>query len=236
MRAGVIGLPDFEFEPVESFSDTKKISEDTTLTACLEVRRTDTTSGVTFQTGRAALQELGSEEQVRIDQSDNSISVSENANTVKTKYTEFVLVPNEFVAVSNGGGTFAFEMIAGQTDAARISRAKINLDDLVRSYEDDKRPESAKTWQVGFYGNSGEAEKGTVYGDGIFSDRELGDVVAKLPKNQIGLIIKSDGEEDINMTATESGYVEVYQPSSYDAAEYADFILNHIIQHAEQRS
>lgn len=237
MQAGVIGLPDYDFGTVESFAETEQISEHESLTACLEVRRTDSTGDFTFQTGRAAIQELENEEKITIDPEEGSISVSENVNEVKTKYTEFVLVPGEFVAVTSGRGSFAFSMISGQTDTATIKRAGIDLNDFEESYVGEARPESASAWQVGFYGNTGTAEKGAIYGDGVRSDPDLGKVVDRLPKNQIGLDIKEEeGEDDgIRMTATESGYVEVYQPNNYDPEDFAEFVLDHVIPHAKRK-
>jgi len=233
MRAGVLGLPDTDFNPIESYTDTTQVDDHTELTACLEVRQTVEQDGVTVQSGRAALQELDTEESVDIDPETNNISVSERVDVVKTKYTEFVLVPGSFVAVSSGSGTFAFQLISSATASATIRKAEIDLDSFLRSYEGSSRSEEAETWQVGFYGNTGNAEKGTLYGDSVFGDSELGDVVHQLPKNQIGLDIEA-GEEDIKMTASESGYVEVYQPSNYDSTDYSEFILDHVLHHSEQ--
>lgn len=236
MKSGVIGLPDFDFGPIKSFSEQHQVNEDTSLQACLEVRRTDEAdAGFTFQTGRAALQALESEEQVRINQSDNSINVVEDANVVKTNYTEFIIVPGEFVAVRSGNGTFAFQLISGQTDAATIKRAEIDLTGLANSYEDESRAESATPWQVGFYGNSGGADKGTLYGNNVFTDSDFGEYIRDLPKNQLGLEL-DNGKDSIKMTAAESGYVEVYQPSNYDSEEFAEFIINHILQHTDRRA
>ncbi|MBP1986027.1 hypothetical protein [Halolamina salifodinae] len=232
MRAGVIGLPDEDFDPIESYTETTQVDEHTELTACLEVRQTTERDGITVQTGRAAIQELDTEEQVNIDPETDNISVSERVDVVKTKYTEFLLVPGSFVTVSAGSGTFAFQLISGATTSATVRRAEIDLDSFLRSYEGASRAEEAETWQVGFYGNTGNAEKGTIYGDGVFDDTELGSVVHQLPKNQIGLNIQSK-EEDIKMTASKSGYVEVYQPSNYDSVEFSQFILDQVLQHAE---
>jgi len=230
MKAGVIGLPDYDFGPIESYTSERQVDEETKLTVCLEIRDTNETErGYILQKGRAAIQELGTETRIRIDEKNDSINVVEDTNVVNTKYTEFVLVPGEFVAVESGNGVFAFRTIAAQTDAAKIKRANIDLDSLAASYEIESS-ESAIPWQLGFYGSGGSAEKGVLYGDDVISDAEFGKLVANLPKNQLGLEI--DDEEGIKMTATESGYVQVYQPSNYDSKDFSEFVLDHILPHA----
>jgi hypothetical protein len=229
MQAGVLGLPDYDFGELESYSESKEIGEGRSLQACLEIRQTERTNGITVQTGRAALEELGTEEQISIDLNDNSVSVRESVDVKSTKYTEFITVPGEFVAVSNNSGTFAFRLIAGQTDAANISSASIDLDSLTQSYMDSEGEGGVNPWQVGFYGSETNAEKGTLYGNEVLSDSEIGGMIRHLPKNQVGLEI---GGGEIKMTATESGYVEVYQPSNYDSVEFAQFILEHILPHS----
>ena len=233
MKAGILGVPDHNFGPIESYSETTVVDAERDLTACLEVRSTKDTGEFVHQTGRAAIQELSSDERVSIKTDENSISVSEDIDVVKTKYTEFVLVPSEFVAVSSSSGKFAFNLISSQTDTATISPAEIDLNRFIESYAGESRSESASSWQVGFYGNSGSAEKGVVYGDSVYSDSELGGIIERLPKSQIGLDI--EGEENIRMTATESGYVDIYGPSNYDSEEFVQFILDHVLSHTSEK-
>ena len=235
MRAGKLGIPDYDFEPIESFSEVMPVDESQELTACLEVRRTDEVNGVVFQEGRAAIQEFTSQDRVEIDTESDSISVSENTNIVETNYTEFVLVPGAFVAVDSSSGTFAFNLISNQTDAATISPATIDLNGFANSYNGQSGKGTATPWQVGFYGNSGQTEKGTVYGDDIFDDSTIGTLAQRLPKNQLGLDMQLENE-NIRITVTESGYVEIYQPSNYDSKEFTEFILEHLLEHTDQKT
>lgn len=228
MKAGVIGVPDYDFDEISSFSSTKQ-EGDTELEACLEVRQTeyDAFDGYTVQTGRAAREEIVQSDQVSIE--GGSISVGET-DTVETRYTDFVAVPGEVVAVANGRGTFAYDMIASQTAAATISRAEIRLDRFADTM-DDLSETPPVPWQVGFYGRSGEAEKGVIYGDLVLEDGNFGSELQKAPKNQLGLIVDTD--DNIKLTVTSSGYIEIYQPSNYDAIDFSEFIVNHVIPNLE---
>lgn len=229
MQSGVIGIPDFDFDPVESYSETKQISSTEELVACLEVERTIDSDGITIQIGNAAIQEIGSDSEVRIDTQTDTIDVAEQ-EVIKTKHTRFALVPGELVVVGSGDGTFAFDLIASQTDAARIRPARIDLTGLSRSFNSETTDLSASAWQVGFYENSGQAEKGTIYGEDIFDDSEFGKLLEKLPKNQLGITVAKP-DETIKMTASEGGYLEVYKPSDYETSDYAKFLLDYVLPH-----
>jgi len=221
MKAGVIGLPKGDFALIESFE--QQISEDPELFQCVEVQRTQNTdSGLTVQKGRAATQRLDEKESVEI--VNGSIRVQNRSQPV-TRYTEFVAVPGHFVAVSNGGGTLAFDLLG---DEVAIERADIDLD---RYFETQQDEHDATPWKAGFYGHLGNAEKGVVYGEGVLEDSDFGRAVAGSQKNQLGLSY-SRGEELMKVNVTESGYVEVYQPSNYEEAEFAEFVVEEVLNHA----
>lgn len=234
MKAGVIGIPDRDFDPIESFTQSKEAGDGTTLNACLEVRSTADLGQYVLQSGRAAIQELGSEERVRINPEHARVTVTDDESIVRTRYTEFITVPGEFVVVSSGDGAFAFRLISGSTTSATIKRGNIDLEGFEQSYQKEEGPEKADIWKIGFYGHGGTAENGTLYGDSVISDPDFGNLVRSLPKNQIGLLVQQ-GKEEIKLTATESGYVEIYQPSNYDSKEFSQFALDHILEHTERQ-
>ncbi|PSP37904.1 hypothetical protein BRC71_07955 [Halobacteriales archaeon QH_7_65_31] len=222
MKAGVIGLVDGNFDELESFSETFT-QDDTELSRCVEVRQTQVTdSGVPVQTGRVATQKLDEQETVEIN--DGQISVYETPD-VTTLYTEFVSVPGEFVAVSSSSGIFAFDTIGRRTNT-NIQRAELDLDSYAES-----RPESSP-WKVGFYGHLGEADNGVVHGTSVLEDSDFGNVLQDAKKNQLGLEFTRDSEV-MKITMADSGYVEVYQPSNYDSAEYAEFVVEEVLPHTE---
>jgi hypothetical protein len=221
MKAGVIGLAKDDVAPIESFE--QQISEDPELYQCVEVQRTQNTdSGLTVQKGRAAAQRLDEKETVEI--VNGSIRVQNQSQPV-TKYTDFVAVPGHFVAVSNGSGTFAFDLLGNEV---AIERANIDLDGYFEAHQDEH---DATPWKAGFYGHLGNAEKGVVYGEGVLEDSDFGRAVDSSQKNQLGLSY-SQGEELIKVNVTESGYLEVYQPSNYEEAEFAEFVVEEVLNHA----
>jgi hypothetical protein len=220
MKAGVIGLPEGDFGTIESLE--KQISEDPELLQCIEVQRTQTTdSNLTVQKGRVAVQHLDERENVEI--VDGNIRVQSQTQPV-TQYTEFVAVPNRFVAVSSSSGLFAFNFLGGGT---AIERANIDLDSYFETQQAEK---DATPWKAGFYGHLGNAEKGVVYGDRVFDDSDIGGAVASSQKSQLGLSY-SQGDGLMKINVTESGYVEVYQPSNYEESEFAEFVVENVLEH-----
>jgi hypothetical protein len=224
MKAGVIGIPDGDFGAVESNQTTVETDEHE-LEHCIEVQYSQQIGGITVQKGRAALESL--EEQDSIEIVDGAIRVQSRTQPV-TKYTEFVHVPGKFVAVSSGGGTFAFDLIGSQVGVG-INRAEIDLDSYFNVQKDKY---DAVPWKTGFYGHLGKAENGVVYGESVLEDGDFGNAIADSQMNQIGLSY-SRGDEILKVNVTESGYVEIYQPDNYEEGEFAEFIIEEILTHAE---
>jgi hypothetical protein len=223
MKSGVIGLVDGNGQELESFEKTNE-KNDEILKACVEILRSQTSyrNNLTIQFGRAAIEKPTTQDSINI--FDGSISVSESTS-IETLYTEFIFVPGEFTVVSNGSGTFAFDLFTTNLPGVDVDRGKIDLNPHVESV-----PEGVP-WQVGFYGNVGEAEKGTIYGDNVLRDERMGPVVQSSQKNQIGLTIENNSET-IKYTITESGYIEIYQPSNYEEQEFTAFIQDHVLPYA----
>lgn len=222
MKAGVIGTVDGDFDGIESFSETYT-HDNHELERCVEVRQSLTTdSGIPVQTGRVATEKLDEEETVEIE--GGEITVYEQTEII-TLYTEFITVPGEFVAVSNSSGVFAFDTIGRNTDTA-IERAELDIDSFAESNSD------ANPWKVGFYGHLGEADNGVIHGTSVLDDSDIGDVLQDAKKNQLGVEYTKDGDQ-IKVTMAESGYIEIYQPSNYDSADYAEFVVEEILHHIE---
>jgi len=226
MKAGVLGLVSEFTEPFESDINTVQL-EDEPLQRAIEIRHSTTSSnGNLVQVGRAAVEQLDSKDTVEINEDSGSIQLVEE--TVREqKYTEFVAVPGEFVAVGSGSGLFAFDLLSEQRPEITISECSLDLSAI---YD---RSNNAHPWQVGFYGNIGHAEKGVVYGDDIFSDEEIGEVLERSQLNQLGLRYEF-ADETVKTTMSQSGYVEVFQPSNWDAPEFADFVISEILPAATE--
>jgi len=224
MKAGLIGLVDGEIDSIESFSRTTE-NRGYELREALEIRQTftDLSGDLIGHSGRAAVQRVVENEDVEIG-SEGDITVGETPE-VTTLYSEFLIVPNEFVAVGSGSGSFVFDLIGSYTDTT-VQEAEINL----KSYS-QTRPE-ANPWKIGFYGKQGNAENGVVHGDGLLDDDDLGEILIDTATNQLGLEFEKDGVV-FKVFITESGYVEVYQPSNLDSAEYLNFVSSEVMPHAK---
>lgn len=221
MKAAVIGQVDGSFDRVEPVANVvpmngHELAEQIDVTG---VKRTP--DGLDIDTGRAASQTVRDREAVTF--TNGSISL-ETESEISTQYTEFFAVPGEFVGVASSSGTFLFDLVAERTDTT-ISRCEFDLDGLVEAFPD------ATPWKVGFYGHEGPADNGVIHGESVLEDSVFGTALESSKKNQLGLKLDRDGTE-IKMAVTRSGYVEVYQPSDIDTAEFAAFVREDILPHA----
>lgn len=179
-----------------------------------------TPAGLDITSGRAASQELRDTESVSLDNGEISVSTD---SEVTTSYTEFLTAGDEFAAVANGDGTFAFDVLAEEYNAD-ISRAQIDVDDFWLSLDD------ATPWKVGFYGHEGPVENGVVHGEDVLDDGVFGSALADLQKNQLGARVDIDGDE-YKFVITKSGYLELYQPRDLDAADFAEFVVDNVLSY-----
>lgn len=230
MRAGVLGLVRGQFDEVTSFHETDT-QDGVSFTRSLQVTGSGKLdSGGRYYTGEAAMQDVEEQTRVTISPESGNIEVSNQGET-SGNHTEFVVIPGNLMAVSSGRGTFAFRLLEELHPGIQVERAELDLNAYAEKYY---RGDSVNPWQVGFYGNIGEAEKGIVYGDNVFSDDEIGDVLERSRLNQLGLEYNVLDTE-IKMTMTESGYVQVYNPSNLETGEFADYLLNEILEVADSK-
>lgn len=220
MKAGVLGVVDGTFEMVDSFAET--VTEDGhELDRCLEIDRVfSLPSGEMAFAGRAATERLVDRTEATIE--NGEIRVSETTGPV-TRSTEFVGVTGEFVAVGSSTGTFAFDLIARETTTG-IERATLDLDGFFAGHGD------ATPWKTGFYATGSDGVNGVFHGEDLRANRDLDGILAESGLNQLGLAYEYDGE-DVKMTASRSGYVELYQPAAFDAAQYLEYVRDEILPH-----
>lgn len=220
MKGGVIGLARDDFAVVGSFSDTATEGE-RELRRTLDVGRVfSLPSGDVAFEGRAAVERPLTQERTEIDRGE--IRTAETAGT-ETRTTEFVGVPGEFVVVGSGEGTFAFDLV-GLDTGVTIERASFDLDGFLDAHDD------ASPWRAGFYDSSGNAESGVLHGVDLLGDDELGGLLRQARLNQLGLDYSYD-ERDLKMTASESGYVEVYRPTEFDSGDFLQYLLDEVVPH-----
>lgn len=226
MRAGVIGIIHGEFSEIESFHTTTE-QDGTTFTRSLQVDRFENLEdGSKVFIGEAATQVIEESESIVIEPNTGDIEIAKRGHK-EGKHTEFVAVPGEFMAVSSGSGTFAFDLVQEQHPGIQVERINLDLNEYAKDYY---KADGVNPWQVGFYGNIGSAEKGIVYGDNVISDSEVGDALERSQVNQLGLEYEMLGY-DMKMTMAESGYVEVYNPSNLKSEEFAQYIQEELLDY-----
>lgn len=221
MKSGVIGIVEGKPRQVESYYRTVE-QDGTSLTECIEVTQThdDVKNGYTVQAGRAAVQSIVPEETVQITDQGEILVVEQGQR--QTKYTEFILVPGEFVVVDSGSGVFLFDMLRDITGIESVERAEFDLAEFLSEHSE------STPWQVGFYGVGSEAEKGVVYGENVLSDAHIGNTLRTSNKNQVGINHQKQ-EERVKVSLTESGYIDVHQPSNYESIDFAEYVIDEIL-------
>lgn len=221
MKAGVLGIVRDDFEVVDSFSETVE-RNDRELERVLDVRRVfSLPSGEIAFEGRAAVERVVERTTTELDFGE--VRVEETPQT-EVRTTELVGVPGEFVVVGSGKGTFAFDLVSRDT-GADIERASLDLNGFLDSQAD------AEPWRAGFYDNDGNCENGVLHGSDLLDDADLGGILRDAELNQLGLDCSYD-DRSLKMTASESGYVEVYRPSEFDTEDFLQYLLEAVVPHA----
>ncbi|MFB6107129.1 MAG: hypothetical protein ABEJ70_09175 [Halobacteriaceae archaeon] len=220
MKAGVLAVVDGSFTAVDSFVET--VTDDgVDLERCLTIDRVfSLPSGEMAFAGRAAADRLATGSTTSI--VDGDIVVSEEARPV-TRHTAFVGVPGEFVAVDSTRGTFALDLIADDT-GTDIARATLDLDAFYEAHE------AATPWKAGFEGVGDDDVNGVFHGADLRTDHDLQGILDRSRLTQVGLTYGYGGDE-VKMTASRSGYVEVYRPTAFDSAAYLEYLIDEVVPH-----
>jgi hypothetical protein len=147
------------------------------------------------------------------------VTVAEETRT-ETVHVPVAGLGGEFVVVGSSRGEFAFEMVADQAGAT-VERATLDLDSFFDDHED------ARPWRVGVAGGGDDGLSGVFHGEDLRRQYDLDDLRAGTTLTQLGLAYAAGGT-DVKMTATRGGYVEVYQPSSFDTADYLEYVRDEV--------
>lgn len=222
MKAGVIGTVDGEFEVVDSRTETVE-DDGYELTRCLEIDRVfSLPSGEMAFQGRAAAEILSTDAQYEIV---NQEIETRDDPRIETVHTSFVGIPGEFVVVDSGSGTFAFDLIAADTNT-EINRATLDLDEFYGTRN------GVRPWKAGFHGNGDSDVNGIFHGEDLRDSHDIESILADSSLNQLGLAYEYDGVS-VKMTASRSAYVELYQPAAFDTEEYLEYIRQQILSHLD---
>lgn len=229
MQGGVLAEVEGEFEKPESFHKTHE-QDGTTFTRSLQITQNEhLEAGQPVYKGEAAIEVVDEEKTVKIDSESGDIAVTTSPER-SGKYAQFILVPGEVMVAESGDGDFVFDLLGETVPTADAVRTRL---DLNRFAEDYYTASEVDPWQVGFFGNVGQAEKGVVYGEDIFDDDEIGDLLERSEVNQLGLEYEYRGEAT-KITTSRSGYVEVYQPSNLGFDDFAQYLVDEVVQYTDR--
>lgn len=217
MNSGVVGAIAGDPERLGSFVDTVE-RNGFELARGVDVERIfSLPDGTHAVAGKAAVDRITDVETAEI--APDGITTRREETTV-TAYTSFLMVPGEFIAVDSSDGTFAFDLVADETNAL-IDRARFDIDEFLDAHR------KADRWKYGYYG----AGNGVLYGDPVIEQADLASVPSAAHANQVGLEYDRDGDR-VKMTLTESGYVAVYRPATYDDGAFLQYLADEILPHA----
>ncbi|WP_435360210.1 hypothetical protein [Haloarchaeobius sp. DFWS5] len=223
MQAGVMAWVHGEFDELSS-QNSVHTQDGMEFSQSLQIERTTyLEDGRPVFHGRAAIEVIEEYEQGHIDDETGAIETMTRGER-KCKSTHFLVIPDTLMVVESGDGDFAFELIRDALPGVRVRRATIDLNEFAERYY---RSEGVDPWQVGFFGNSGQAEKGVVYGEDVFDDTEIGELLSSCQLNQLGLRYEVDGVS-MKVTIARSGYVEVYLPTGLDGNEFAQYLCDEL--------
>jgi hypothetical protein len=132
---------------------------------------------------------------------------------VRTSWTRYWLQPDEFVVVQNKGGTFAFDAIEDAIDG-EVEEVEFDLAQIVRDYPGQ--------WMGGFENRDGNVENGTVYGENIEYDGDIGDAFLDSDKNQIGPRITYDNID--HKVRVGPSFFQISKPADYTRKQHLEFL------------
>lgn len=215
MQAGILGVVHGASDSLDSrtFSASQEGVE---LQRCIDIEdQLQLDGGQEIVTGTVAREILNKREEPKIN--DGAVFV-ESTRDISTEMARFVIMPDDFVLLEPGSGSFAFDLIGREVEAL-VERAEIDLDAFVSD-----RP-YADYWKYGFYNSGLNAENGVFYGFDVQEDKVVQDLLESSSANQIGVDYVYN-DTPMKVTMSESGYLEVYKPNDWETAELADYILS----------
>ncbi|QIB73536.1 hypothetical protein G3I44_04105 [Halogeometricum borinquense] len=216
---GVVGVVHGDFDTLSDGYISEEMGDDD-LECYIDIKEEaqDLSGEVSFQEGIVAAERVDTREAVEVDQ--GNVYVREIRDQ-DWDWAKFWVVPGEFIIVQNHKGGFPFDQLS-QATGLEVRKAKINLTEIVQNHPGQ--------WMGGFTDRPERVRSGTLYGDEIEEDIDMGDAFVESDKNQIGPIIEFDGRE-IKARVTKDGMVQVVSPGTYDMEKYLRLVSEVFFQY-----
>lgn len=212
--SGVVGIIRGDLQELHDDKVTEEIGDE--ILECyinVDGQLRDVTNETTAIHGKIASQSVSDRKTVNITDR-NQISIVPDRQSA-WKWTRYWLVPGKFVvAESTSDDGFPFDKLTEST-GVQINRARFNLSEIVEEYPGQ--------WMGGFQDREEQVRSGTLYGDEIERDIDMGEAFLRSDKSQIGPKIEYGGTE-VKVRITEDGLVQVVGPGNYEREKYLTFI------------
>lgn len=227
MKSGSLGVFDGDVEAVKSVQYTVE-KEGFEATVCLDLKQSITNlEGKTVAIkGIAAEESVVERDSVEIG-SDNTISVG-TSPTLTWNTTEFLIIPDGLILTDSSSATFLYDILTNEF-GFNTNQAQIHLQAFRQELE-NREDLDVTPWKIGFYGRDGNADNGVVHGVDLLDDNEIGSVLGHNSANQLGLVFDRNSQR-MKVFVTESGYIEVYQPSNFDTVDFVNWVVEDIQEH-----
>jgi hypothetical protein len=220
--SGVVGLiAGGEVGPLSDDYLSEEVGEDE-LECYIDIQseHTNLDGDVFFQEGLIAAKRVQETKKVEIGE-DNQIDIQPDRRK-DWEWTRFWHIPDSFVVAQKVEGPFPFDKLSESANT-EIRQAQFTLTRIVQDHPGQ--------WMGGFQDREERVRSGTLYGEEIEDDREMGNAFINSDKNQIGPIIEFDGQE-IKARVSKDGLVQVVSPGRYEREKYLRFIEEILLEYS----
>lgn len=219
--SGTVGLIEDKFNKLSDDHVTVPLGEKE-LDRYIDVKEEtmNLSGGVLAQSGLIAGQGMLSKETVNV-RSSGSVSIG-STRELGWIWSKFWVVPGRFVVIENTKNDLAFDVISESKDID-VSNARFNMSKIISDFPGQ--------WMGGFQDRPDRVRAGTLFGEEIEEDVEMGDAFLRADKNQIGPKIEYQGEE-VKVRITKDGLVQVVSPGNWRREKYLSLIDDVILDYA----
>ena len=225
-RRAIIGLPNWP-DRADGLAPETRIEgagDSDSLARAVEVVETDELAdGTRIYTGRAAKEEDDDSERPFI--TEDGIHEGMDPTATETLLTRFIAAfggdGSSFIAVDSGAGEFAFDLLGGN---AFFERAYIDLEAFITYL-------SGYDEAISWAGWSEHGESGT-FRPGARSDDSILQHALKSKNNQLGFHYDAQSIGVVNGVASQSGYVELHDPSTLPPTQFVGYLRDDILPSA----
>jgi hypothetical protein len=180
MLSGNISTINSQSNTLSGFQEAS-ISDNAELKSYVEIRNELDINGDTVKYGVAVDEYYATEQSIGVN---GAIDVSET-EVKRRMWTRFWIAPNDYIIVKNSSGTFAFDIIERAIDG-EVEDGQFDLIGLINQYPGQ--------WMGTFDDRPDNVNGGTLFGEDIERDPEIGNAYQTSNKNQIGIEIPYQGK------------------------------------------